>query len=74
MMIIYLYGADTPKMLRETLCVAQTAIGNTLPLDPRKAEHLGRLQRLIDECDRVRPLGPDGKHGDLHTPLCGCEP
>ena len=58
-------------MLRETLCVAQTAI-NTVG-DPRRGEHVARLQRLIDECDRHRPLGPDGKHNDRHTPTCGCE-
>lgn len=62
---------DSPKMLRETLCVAQSWIGNVW--HPRAGEHLARLQRLIDECDRHRPLGPDGKHGDLHTDTCGCE-
>jgi hypothetical protein len=65
---------DSPKMLRETLCVAQSRIGNS-PLDEdRKMEHIARLQRLIDECDRHRPLGVDGTHGDLHTPSCGCKP
>lgn len=62
---------DGPKELRETLCVAQTYIG--LSDDSRKREHSDRLQRLIDECDRHRPVGPDGKHGDKHTPTCGCE-
>lgn len=62
-----------PKMLRETLCVAQSRIGNS-PLDEnRKREHINRLQRLIDQCDVLRPLGVDGKHGKLHTPHCGCE-
>ncbi len=64
---------DGPKMLRETLCVAQTEIGNSPWNEDRKLEYLDRLQRLIDECDRHRPLGPDGKHGDRHTPTCGCE-
>jgi hypothetical protein len=65
--------SDGPKMLRETLCVVQTRIGNS-PLDEdRKDGHIARLQRLIDECDRHRPLGPDGKHGDLHTATCCCE-
>lgn len=64
---------DAPKMLRETFCVAQTRIGNS-PLDAaRRDEHIARLQRLIDDIDRARPLGPDGKHGDRHTPACGCE-
>lgn len=63
---------DSPKMLRETLCVAQGRIGQS-PLDAgRRDEHVQRLQRLIDECDRKRPLGSDGKHDDLHTPECGC--
>lgn len=39
---------DSPKMLRETLCVAQTEVG-LRTLDPaRRDEHLARLQRLID--------------------------
>lgn len=64
---------DGPKMLRETLCVAQSRIGNSPYDEGRKREHIARLQRLIDECDRMRPLGPNGKHDDRHTPECGCE-
>jgi hypothetical protein len=60
-------------MLRETLCVAQSEVGNSPWNEGRKDEHVARLQRLIDECDRHRPLGPDGKHGDLHTATCGCD-
>ena len=65
---------DGPKMLRETLCVAQTHVGQSE--DPRRGDHVARLQRLIDECDRHRPLGPDGKHGhgERCTLTCGCEP
>ena len=62
---------DGPKMLRETLCVAASRIPRVA--DSRNAEHLARLQRLIDACDVLRPLGPDGKHGDRHTATCGCE-
>lgn len=64
---------DTPKMLRETLCAAQSAIGNSPYDEGRKWSHIERLSRLIAECDRHRPLGVDGKHGNLHTPTCGCE-
>jgi hypothetical protein len=53
------------KMLREVLCEAQ----NATPKISSKA----RLQILINEIDRHRPLGPDGKHGELHTSTCGCE-
>ena len=61
---------DSPKMLRETLCVAQARIGNGPP-DPRNREHIERLERLIAECDRKRPLH-HGKHDSLHTDECGC--
>ena len=64
---------DGPKMLRETLCVAQARIGQS-PFDAgRIKEHVDRLQRLIDACDGHRPLGPDGTHGDRHTETCGCK-
>ena len=66
--------ADSIKMVRETLCVAQSAVSQNyaLNLDTR-ARHVQRLQRMIDECDRQRPLGSDGKHGNMHTPTCGCD-
>lgn len=64
--------ADPLKMVRETLCVAQAAVGLHTETG-RRVEHIARLQRLIDECDRHRPLGLDGKHGNRHTPTCGCE-
>ena len=64
---------DTIKMLRETLCVAQTAITHTYPHDPHRDEHIARLQRLANDCDRQRPLDPNGTHNH-HTPTCGCEP
>lgn len=72
-MIINLEGFDSPKMLRETLCVAQTRIINSGLDDGRLEHHVARLQLLIAECDRHRPLGPDGKHGNLHTETCGCD-
>ncbi|QDH91669.1 hypothetical protein QDA01_gp20 [Microbacterium phage Cinna] len=69
------------KSLRETLCRAQTALQVMLPptLEGYEAEagqhliDLERLDKVIAEIDRNRPLGTDGKHGDLHTPTCGCE-
>lgn len=63
---------DSPKMLRETLCVAQAALG-TMSTDRSLDRHVARLQRLIDACDRHRPIANNGKHGDLHTSTCGCE-
>lgn len=61
---------DSIKMLRETFCVAQGAV-----MRAGRGEwqhHASRLERLIHECDRQRPLASDGKHGNLHTPTCGC--
>lgn len=66
---------DSPKMLRETLCFAQAAVaGARSNIDEsRRLAHLDRLGRMIYECERHRPLDSDGKHGDNHTPTCGCE-
>lgn len=63
----------TPKSLRETLCIAQTRILNSGLDGARAGRDVAALQLLIDECDRHRPLGQDGKHRDLHTATCGCE-
>ncbi|GAB3166994.1 hypothetical protein GCM10027059_26870 [Myceligenerans halotolerans] len=62
-----------PKMLRETLCAAQAGIRRSDVQPDRADEHVARLEQLIAECDRHRPLGPDGKHGQLHTATCGCD-
>lgn len=66
---LYVKARDL-KMLRETLCLAQQALN--VQVAPRAGE-LVRLQQLIDAIDRHRPLGSDGKHGNLHTDTCGCE-
>jgi hypothetical protein len=64
--------ADALHALRETLALSQSALANRDP-EPRIRHDLARLQVLIAEIDRNRPLGTDGTHGDLHTPTCGCE-
>ena len=61
------------KMAREALCSAQNAL-----LHPRVSTSLSIgqsniLTKMIDEIDALRPIGSNGKHGDLHTPWCGCE-
>lgn len=64
---------DGPKMLAETLSVAQSALCQAGAIPNHRAnEHSDRLQRLLDECERKRPTGPDCKHGDRHTSECGC--
>lgn len=52
------------KSTREALCAAQAW------MTPIESD---RLAWLIEEIDRHRPLGPDGKHGNLHTATCGCK-
>lgn len=54
-----------PKMLREKLCVQASVAPDTFT-----AAVIGRLIAVLD---LHRPLGRDGKHGNLHTPTCGCE-
>lgn len=60
-----------PKSLREKLCTQEMFIpedGSLLELRTRDA-----FAALLEVLDKHRPLGSDGKHGDLHTPTCGCE-
>lgn len=52
------------KSLREALC--RVSVGAS-------ATHVRRISEVIDEIDRHRPLGSDGKHGDRHTDTCGCD-
>lgn len=61
------------KALRETLCIAQSAIGERQYDVFRKKHDIGTIQELIADCDRQRPLAANGKHGNMHTPTCGCE-
>lgn len=69
----------TPKSLKETLCVIELSLSELDRLKPGYnaggtiATHLAKVRELMAECDRKRPTGPDGKHGDLHTTECGCD-
>ncbi|MEV5001964.1 hypothetical protein [Nocardioides sp. LML1-1-1.1] len=68
----------SPKMLGETLAVAQWALNELERERPGYnaggtiATHQARVQLLLDEIARMRPTGPDGKHDDRHTAVCGC--
>lgn len=64
----------SPKMLRETLALCQHAVGRLPYSAETKATPLHHLQLLLREIDQMRPLGPDGKHDNRHTPQCGCRP
>jgi hypothetical protein len=56
------------KMLREHLCADQAKWQSEWPEGIQAA-----VDVLINMIDRHRPLGTDGKHGNLHTSTCGCE-
>lgn len=59
------------KGLRETLCLAQHAM--LQHGEPLQSHHVKKLSRMINEIDKQRPLGSDGKHGNLHTIFCQCD-
>lgn len=59
------------KMLREALCSAQSAL-NLHPRSTRTPYEVDQISEVIRELDKLRPLGVDGKHGNLHTEDCGC--
>jgi hypothetical protein len=54
-----------PKGLREHLCAQMVNCPDQLTLEA--------MHRLCNILDLHRPLGPDGKHGNRHTPTCGCD-
>lgn len=57
------------KTAREALCLAEGAIRYTHGPTPA----MWLIAAMIRDIDEQRPLGPDGKHGNRHTPTCGCE-
>lgn len=67
----HLVLSDSLKSVREALCLAQTALGAIAGW--RYTSATETIQKLINEIDRQRPLGPDGKHDERHTETCGCE-
>jgi hypothetical protein len=62
-----------PKSLRESLCVAQSALAMYPAKPEERARISGHLGEIINQLDLHRPLGVDGKHGDRHTATCGCD-
>lgn len=68
---------DTLKMIRETLCLAEAALNDRakqgMDTDVIRKQHSRRIAALIEDIDRQRPLGSNGKHDNRHTDTCGCE-
>lgn len=63
------------KMIRETLCLAESALHQAARdgRDRPNASDFQHIASMIEDIDRQRPLASNGKHGNLHTPTCGCE-
>lgn len=60
------------KMAREHLCRIQLGLNGDIYGMATESDY-SWIQKTIDEIDKLRPLGSNGKHGKLHTPWCGCE-
>jgi len=67
--------ADSLKMIRETMCLAEHALHESARAGSSRPSQgdFDRIRRILEDIDRQRPLGSNGKHGNLHTPTCGCE-
>lgn len=66
---------DDVKGTREALCAAQAALNERAAagVDTHTVPGwVAALGGLLTQLDVHRPLGPDGTHGDNHTPTCGC--
>lgn len=65
------YDENDLKMLGEALMIAQSLMSaNWANISQSNVK---RIQKLIDEVHKHRPIGSDGKHGMLHTRTCGCQ-
>lgn len=62
-----------PKMVHEAMCLAEGVISRQDVGVGRDVRYLQIISDFIKECERKRPLGPNGKHGNMHTAECGCE-
>ena len=68
-----IHSKTSIKMVGEALRYAQSGMLNTYPAGPQRDGYAKIIQDLINDVNRQRPIGNDGKHGDLHTENCGCE-
>ena len=55
------------KMLREHLSADHNKWQTECPSD------ISAAVDVVQMIDRHRPFDPNGKHGNRHTPTCGCE-
>ncbi|MBL5975355.1 MAG: hypothetical protein D3X82_16805 [Candidatus Leucobacter sulfamidivorax] len=59
-----------PSLVKMTIEALNAAYAH-LPLD--NDQYRPYLLELSKQLGKHRPVGADGKHGDLHTETCGCE-
>lgn len=59
------------KTTRERLCTLQNVLADASSRQEKELI-LPWIEKLIDQIDVFRPLGPNGKHGNRHTMFCGC--
>ncbi|MEV0031407.1 hypothetical protein [Nocardia sp. NPDC050793] len=67
-----LHSARSVKTLGEALAFAETALLNFYPDTDQRRRYAEVIAELLADVERQRPTGSDGKHGELHTPTCGC--
>lgn len=60
----------TLKSVREALCFISTT---NLKEGDQATKYQRVIADLVSDIDRQRPLGSNGKHGNLHTKHCGCD-
>lgn len=68
-----IHSNHSVKMVGEALAVAETAVANFYPADEYRDRCARILADLLSDVARQRPTGSNGKHGELHTPTCGCD-
>ncbi|PBI96965.1 hypothetical protein BKP42_36250 [Rhodococcus erythropolis] len=67
-----IHSNRTIKTVSEALSYAETALLNTYPDSEQRAHYAEVIAELLRDIARQRPVGSNGKHGELHTPTCGC--
>ena len=68
-----IHSNRTIKTVGEALSYAETALLKTYPESAQRAHYAEVIAELLRDVARQRPVGSNGKHGELHTPTCGCE-
>jgi hypothetical protein len=68
-----IHSNRTIKTVGEALSYAETALLSAYPDSGQRARYAEVIAELLRDVARQRPVGSNGKHGELHTSTCGCE-